>query len=314
MDECRLPVLRGIVHKHPLPATETKNVHLIVVQHLLEDTAYFLECVNEAPFASISVVGIEYSSVPSVSDSIRQRTASEVVVPPYRLLPETLRSLAVRLLERCRSRGDRLLVHEIGGVCGPILVGKLSLNQRYCLGVVEDTTAGLRVYRGLEERLQFPVYHVASSDLKRLEAIYVGEAVATELQSALSLLGLRLAGRKCGVIGFGPIGQSVAEALRRRLATVSVFDVNPLKTVAAAMHGFAVHPRDVVLGQSELIVGATGHPSVTAEDIGLLSTGTILCSASSGNIEFPTEQIRSSARRGSVDKKITRFDLSSGQS
>jgi adenosylhomocysteinase len=255
-------------------------------------------------------IGVPYSSSQTIADQL-SGTCQRVLLPSYVDLPTILFRTFAELRNRCIAAGERLIIHEVGGRCGPLLMADPYLSQRCCIGVVEDTTFGRRVYEQLRSVLPVPVFHVAASRLKLLEAMFVGEAVATQTQALLNTIGRRLAGLPTGVLGFGPIGESVAHALRRRLAHIAIYDIDSIQMVRAAFAGFTTAPRQDVLRNSHLIIGATGHPSIHPEDLDSLCSHAVLASASSGQVELPVSALIARATdQDSSLAAIRRYTLS----
>jgi S-adenosylhomocysteine hydrolase len=74
--------------------------------------------------------------------------------------------------------------------------------------------------------------------------------------------------------------------------------------------GFSIPERAQALCAANIIIGATGCESVTADDLDLLKDGTILVSASSKDVEFPLEKLRKTYPIKHTTKALERFDLS----
>ena len=95
-----------------------------------------------------------------------------------------------------------------------------------------------------------------------------------------------LDGLRCGVVGWGNIGKSVAASLKGRNGIVSVYDINPVVNMLAFGRGYYPLPLAQLLSESDIVVGCAGRRSIRVADINEIKDGSILCSASSKNIEF----------------------------
>jgi S-adenosylhomocysteine hydrolase len=90
------------------------------------------------------------------------------------------------MMNRRLDHEARFFVIEDGGYVTPLLhTDEFATLRGKCMGVVEQTTKGLRAIRTLVERpgLNLPVVAVAASRLKlQLEAAEVGDALAFTLE------------------------------------------------------------------------------------------------------------------------------------
>jgi adenosylhomocysteinase len=291
-----LPVTKRLLRRALARGLDPAGVGLFVIQHLLDDTECFIRAASAHGFKIIKVLGIEYSSKAHVVEHLR-RQGFDVTVPALSQLADTARdSLGATLRRAARHGAARILVQEVGGYCSAFLAGNPELTAKRCTGVVEETKQGLWEYEKVC-RLPIPVVQIADSHLKRVEATYVGDAVARAVEQDLLQLGMTLRGQMAGVLGFGDIGAAVAGSLRARGACVLAYDPDPLRMVQAIAEGFSCPDRVSVLRRCALIIGASGTASVTYRDLRMLADNAILISASSKCLELPVERAKSSARR-----------------
>ncbi|GAA3623116.1 hypothetical protein GCM10022419_130980 [Nonomuraea rosea] len=187
-----------------------------------------------------------------------------------------------------RTNGAPVVIQEVGGYCSD-LASELVPHVR---GIVEDTKQGQWRYQALE-RLPLPVFTIADSPLKALEDIQVGRAIATSLEGLLrSRFYCLLSERRVLVLGYGGIGASLAEHLRRIGARVAIFDLNEVRMAAAVVNGYRVGSREELLAWAEVIVGTSGDRSLDVHDIQYLRDGVILASGSSKQVEIDVAGLR----------------------
>jgi S-adenosylhomocysteine hydrolase len=233
-----------------------------------------------------AIIGISYSSNrEGLAARWRARFGNKVHVAADL---DDLERIAVeqiaRSLARCKTNGQKLIVQEVGGFVVPLL-HKYFADQLWLVkGVVELTKQG--VWRADKLKLGIPVLHCADSELKRLEAQRCGETIARCLDGVARELGLSLAGRRACVLGAGWIGSGVARALRRLDMIPQLVDRDPLKLVEARLDGFAASSTLEHIEECQLVVGATGQTSVTAELIERLPNYALIASGSSRQIEI----------------------------
>jgi adenosylhomocysteinase len=295
-----LPVTQKIL------AASKRRASVVIVQHLLEDTAEFVMLLRDRGFDVPAVVGIPYS----VSAAAQQSLAAEgvdVVVPPLTQIGAMIRRILSEL-------GDEpVIVHEVGGYCADILRSERAEMPKQCVGFVEETKQGLWRYQRLDT-LSYPVVHIAESRLKDMEAPFVGRAVTESILEDLTSEGIRPQECLIGVIGIGIIGGSVAASLARRFQSVRCWDSEPIARLHALSRGLRLASRAELLATSNVIIGATGSLSVHPRDLEKVRDGVMLTSASSRRIELPVAYIR---RHGTlVDRRgfVQTFQMPSGKS
>ncbi|MBN7379710.1 NAD-binding protein [Mycobacteroides abscessus] len=205
----------------------------------------------------------------------------------------------------------RLVLLDIGGYFAPSTDGLLAVKSAieargYRLaGIVEDTQNGHERYKtalnGMAETPDFHVYSVAESPLKKPENHLVGVAVTFSIEALLRQSNLVLQSRRAGVIGFGPIGRSVAHSLRNRGIAVSVCEIDPIRLAQAAAQGFRVFHFDhfeEFVKDLNLVVSATGAGArglvlpINTDTIRHVRRGTFIASVTSQDDEIDLKEIK----------------------
>lgn len=276
-----------------------KHHRYMIVAHLFDDTMRMLTALSPRVTFD-SIVGIPYSSNrPGVKERYSQEFGGDVVHIKT-TLAETEALLLKQLdksLTLCEEQGQKLIVQECGGLVVPLLHEFFPDRLHLIKGVVEITKQGVWRAQDLvgDKKLQFPVLHCADSELKRLEAKRCGETVARCLDGVARDLGLSLAGRRATIFGAGWIGSSVAMALQRLDMIVTVVDSDPLKVMEARLDGLtATDDYRGIIGESDLVVGATGQQSISKDVLSQLRDGTLVASASSRQMEIDMKFLKSS--------------------
>lgn len=260
-------------------------VSVILVQHLLRDTADFVGILQESRFDICSVIGISYSSQTEAVDNIKRRKIR--VLLPERGSPEMVTEILSREVDKVK--GSNVIISDVGGYSAP-LFSREGWYRAHVQGVVEETAQGLWRFQAFEAP-PLPIVSIAKSPLKAVESPFVGEAVCRSLDEVLFALGTDYRFLRVGVIGFGEIGRSVAHSFQGRGVDVVVYDIDPVRRAVGRALGFRCPSRDEVIREANLLIGATGRESVGWEDALSLSDGTFLASASSKQVEFPIATI-----------------------
>jgi adenosylhomocysteinase len=154
-------------------------------------------------------------------------------------------------------------------------------------GALEATTTGLHRLAGLE--IPFPVLDWNGIALKDL--IHNRHHVGAETWPAFTAItGLSLYGREIVVVGFGPVGQSVALRARDLGAIVTVVDLDPVRLIQAQHHGCRVADFDDAVRRVSVIVTATGFDGVVgASQIERLPDGAILMNVGHSHREIDVD-------------------------
>ncbi|WP_375389685.1 adenosylhomocysteinase [uncultured Amnibacterium sp.] len=130
------------------------------------------------------------------------------------------------------------------------------------IGATEETTSGVTPLRAMaaDGELRIPV--VAANDAVTKTWFDnrhgTGETCVLAIARALDD---DLSRSRVAVVGFGPVGEGVAERLRVLGADVVVVDLDPRRALAARFAGYATAPVLTAVRDADLVVSATGVPS-----------------------------------------------------
>lgn len=298
-----LRTLRKNYFKQLAEKIKLSNVQFILLTHVLDDRPELVDAINSiAPIALI--IAIPYSKHPETLAQLK--TKHKVETPTLEELYNGiyLHEIILKYLLPEKS----VVILEIGGYFSKILnkLGK-DLGHRL-LGVIEDTEQGHREYEKMVDKLPCPVISVARSELKDAEDFLVGTSCLYSTEKLMRLSGFPIEGKRSLVLGFGKIGRGMAHALIRRHCPVFVYDIDPIKRVNAISQGFQTPDKGIALQQAELIYGATGHCSLTKEDLPLLRNGAVLVSCSSKDVEFDLQGLQESYERTNVFDNFDKYE------
>lgn len=304
-----LPTTRHILSERVRKVVPQGGVQVLLIQHLLADTAEFVKLLD--------AVGLRPTAFLPIPYSIHDRLLPEVEVHCECVARHELEQLPAAAMEhllRWADSGRPILVHEVGGYLAEPLREAPHIAERI-LPVIEETKQGLwRYERAWRNGSRTRVLQFADSRLKTLEAEFVGRAVARAVEEDLLATGRYMDAALIGVVGVGDIGHGVATSLRRRGATVLCFDTSKTRVMEAAARGFRCVDLSTLLSSCDVIVGATGVRSLKMEDIERAKDGVLLCSASSRRIEFPVEELAAESQVQPLSGFVDRHVLLSGRS
>ncbi|WP_217131525.1 NAD(P)-dependent oxidoreductase [Streptomyces sp. AC558_RSS880] len=193
---------------------------------------------------------------------------------------------------RVAAAGKRTVVMDDGGYVMPTVLRELPGQAGHFVGLVEQTTSGIRKVEGLD--LPLPLFSVAESDMKSMIESY-GIADAAVRNTLRLLPDEKLEGQAALVLGFGRIGHEVARVLENRRMRVAVFDSDITRLVAAHEEGFLTGrslEQLVRTHRPRLVIGCVGSRSFGAREARLLPERSYLVSTTSRNFEFDLDELR----------------------
>ncbi|WP_344664651.1 hypothetical protein [Catenulispora yoronensis] len=229
--------------------------------------------------------GYPYHNRDAVDGWLRDLGATMV---PY---PARAAGIAAHL-DRATAADKRTLVFDDGGYVLPVVLDTMPERVAELVGVVEQTTSGIRALDRFEH-IPVPVFSVAESALKA--AVEAPHVAASVIDAVTDLVRDETwAGRPALVIGYGKLGRQAAKILRdTERMRVAVFDREPVMLVTAHQDGFRVGQD---LGQllrehrPLLVLGAAGAGSLTGAHAYDFTAPAYLASMTSRDYEFPLSE------------------------
>ncbi|GAA4856018.1 hypothetical protein GCM10025787_45180 [Saccharopolyspora rosea] len=302
----QLPLTRGLaadVDGRPL-----RGLALFVVAHLVTDLVVQLETLVElgADPRRITVVKKEYA--------YRHRRRVESHLRARGVAVFDTAHVADALVDHCRRAAGGCLALDDGGYVLPTLLREHPELVPRFRGVVEQTMSGIFRLEPFDD-LPLPVFPVAQSEVKRtIEPRWVADRAVRTIVDLLAEE--KLEGQPALVVGYGRIGEQIADVLRDRRMRVAVHDDDALRLLAAHERGYATSgdlPSLLRAHRPRLVVGGTGRTSLGSVHFGLLPPGCQLASVSSRDTEFDLTALRELALRVEPVADIgTRYHLPRG--
>ncbi|MCP4807152.1 MAG: hypothetical protein GY884_17540 [Proteobacteria bacterium] len=163
-------------------------------------------------------------------------------------------------------------------------------------GAVEITQTGINRLRASD--VPFGVVNINNGLLKaNVENRHgVGEGL---WPCVTSITGVHLAGRRVLVIGYGPVGQGLANYARARGASVEVVEIDPVRRLVATYDGFPTPTIEDGIARADICCTVTGHPGcLTVEQLELATTDMLLVNAGHGADEIDVAGLKAAAVSG----------------
>jgi adenosylhomocysteinase len=204
-------------------------------------------------------------------------------------------------IHRALDCGPDLIIDDGGDLVDTAHAERPELLPGIRGGCESTATGAIRLRRMTEAgALAFPM---VAADATAITSMFgntcgTGQSVVDGILRATNIL---LAGRIVVIAGFGPCGQGIAERAKGLGAQVIVTEVDPMRALAAALHGYRVLGMTEAAAVGEIFVTATGSRDViTAQHLGMLPDGAILANAGHFDVEIDVRAL------GEAAVKVTR--------
>ncbi|HBA36644.1 TPA: adenosylhomocysteinase [Candidatus Falkowbacteria bacterium] len=180
-----------------------------------------------------------------------------------------------------------------------LLHNKYKYQAKDILGSMEETTTGVIRLRALAAhgRLLLPVIAVNDAKTKNLFDNRYGTGQST-LDGIVRATGILIAGKCIVVAGYGWCGRGFAMRARGMGAEVIVTEIDPIKSLEAAMDGFRVMPMKEAAKVGDVFCTITGDIKVIdADDFRVMKDGAMLCNSGHFDVEINIPALKKMAGR-----------------
>jgi hypothetical protein len=290
-----MPLLEAIgnTFKSSVDPSELKNVRLVACQHMLAPQLEMFRLFIELgiPANQITILPKIYSANSGIITELEQLGCT-LIQSALQFHPkesfdafhkDQCAQLAAFVITSV-SPSTKLIILDDGGMLISAFAEELKRSKRKLnIRAVEQTASGKNIL--LLKELPFMVTSVASSIEKiQIETGYIIRHsmvrileyfIENEISRAARIL----------VLGKGPIGATIAEALQSENYNCSTYDI---------LEGTFPFQMDTF----DVIIGATGNNSVSTAMLPKLKSGVHLISIASSDREFPAVHIRNNSIRG----------------
>ncbi len=175
------------------------------------------------------------------------------------------------------------------------------------LGSMEETTTGVIRLKAMEKdgSLKIPVIAVNDADTKHLFDNRYGTGQST-IDGIIRATDILLAGKIFVIAGYGWCGKGLAMRAKGMGSNVVVTEIDPIKSLEAAMDGFMVMPMIEAAEIGDLFCTLTGNIHVIRkEHFEVMKSGAIVCNSGHFNVEIDIGALESLATK--VNKSVRNF-------
>ncbi len=175
------------------------------------------------------------------------------------------------------------------------------------IGSMEETTTGVIRLKAMEKdgSLKIPVVAVNDADTKHLFDNRYGTGQST-IDGIIRATDALLAGKVFVVVGYGWCGKGLAMRAKGMGSNVVVTEIDPIKSLEAAMDGFMVMPMSEAAKIGDLFCTLTGNIHVLRkEHFEVMKNGAMVCNSGHFNVEIDIAALESIATK--INKSVRNF-------
>lgn len=223
------------------------------------------------------------------------------------ILIEDGRKLIKEFIEKRKDK--KIVILDDGAIVSRILTLH---NYENVEAFVELTVTGLKRIKKLDKNeLPYPVLNVAKSKLKRF--ITYKEISNTIFTRSIELLGgEKLVGRTVIQLGYGDLGEVLADRYSQYGARVIVIEPDVMKCIEAAEKGFTTFrtlEEAIKYEKPFFIVGASGYNSISKDVIEQLEDGTFITSGATADLNVFKEYEKNGYKYKVIPKYGTQYEI-----
>ena len=256
----QMPVLRSIKERFEKDKP-LKGIKLAACLHITSETANLLITLK----AGGADVVANASNPLSTQDSVAASLVKDYDIPTYAIKGEDSKTYYKHLTTVLDFHPN--ITMDDGADLVHMLHTKRQNQIPEIMGSSEETTTGVIRLKAMEKEgaLRLPVVAVNDSDTKHLFDNRYGTGQST-IDGILRATNILLAGKKFVVCGYGWCGRGIAMRAKGMGADTIVLEVDPVRSLEAAMDGFRVMSMDEAVKTGDIFVSATGNKHVISVD------------------------------------------------
>lgn len=277
----QMPVLRSIKERFEKDKP-LKGIKLAACLHITSETANLLITLK----AGGADVVANASNPLSTQDSVAASLVKDYDIPTYAIKGEDSKTYYKHLTTVLDFHPN--ITMDDGADLVHMLHTKRQNQIPEIMGSSEETTTGVIRLKAMEKEgaLRLPVVAVNDSDTKHLFDNRYGTGQST-IDGILRATNILLAGKKFVVCGYGWCGRGIAMRAKGMGADTIVLEVDPVRSLEAAMDGFRVMSMDEAVKTGDIFVSATGNKHVISVDnMQKMKDGAIVANAGHFDVEI----------------------------
>ncbi|MFA5000406.1 MAG: adenosylhomocysteinase [Patescibacteria group bacterium] len=287
-----MPVL-GLIKKDFQKAKPFKGKRISACMHVTAETANLMLALK-AGGADITLVA---SNPLSTQDDIAATLVKNHGLKVMAIHGEDTKIYYTHLNQALKNKPH--ITMDDGADLISLLHNKYKNQAKDILGSMEETTTGVIRLRALAAhgQLKLPVIAVNDAKTKNLFDNRYGTGQST-LDGIIRASGILVAGKCMVVAGYGWCGRGFAMRARGMGAEVIVTEVDPIKSLEAAMDGFRVMPMIEAAKVGDVFCTITGDIKVLdAAHFKVMKDGAMLCNSGHFDVEINLPALKKMAKK-----------------
>src|ERR1043165_3803109 len=234
--EREMSVLR-LIRERFAAENPLEGVRLVACAHVTTETANLVRTLQAGGAESLLIA----SNPLSTQDDVAASLVADWGVPVYAVKGESTETYNRHVRTALDFRPQ--IIIDDGSDVVATLIKERGAQSVEVIGTTEETTTGIVRLQAMEQAgfLPFPSIAVNNAQTKHFFDNRYGTGQST-IDGIIRATNILLAGRTVVVVGYGWCGKGVAMRARGLGANVVVTEINPIKTLEAAMDGPTVRP------------------------------------------------------------------------
>jgi adenosylhomocysteinase len=295
-----MPVLRGLADRfgtqRPL-----EGVRISACLHITTETANLARTLKTAG----ADVVLCASNPLSTQDDVAAALVNRLDIPVFALRGEST-EVYYQHINAALDHKPVITMDDGADLVSEIHKSRTELIETMLGGTEETTTGVIRLRAMADERaLKFPVIAVNDAMTKHLFDNRYGTGQST-LDGIIRATNILLAGKTFTVVGYGWCGRGIAMRAKGHGANIIVTEVDPLRSLEAAMDGYRIMPLVEAARLSDFIITATGDKHVVDRvHLEAMKNGCVLANSGHFNVEINIPALEAMA----VDKQRPRVSV-----
>ena len=305
----QMPVLKTIQERFK-KEKPFKGLTLGACLHITSETANLLITLKAGGAKVVACA----SNPLSTQDSVAASLVKDFDIPTYAIKGEGSKTYYEHLNIVLDYHPE--ITMDDGADLVNLLHTKRSSQLSEIMGSSEETTTGVIRLKAMEKdgALKLPVIAVNDSDTKHLFDNRYGTGQST-LDGVIRATNILLAGKTVVVAGYGWCSRGIAMRAHGLGANVVVTEIDPVKSLEAAMDGYRVMKMDQAVKIGDIFISATGDKHVISlKHMEAMKDGAIVANSGHFDVEIDMaglEKIKKAKRR--IRHQLDEYILKTGK-
>lgn len=304
-----MPVMR-LIRERFIKERPLLGIRVSACLHVTTETANLMLALKDGG-AEVTLCA---SNPLSTQDEIAAALTAEYGVPTFAIKGED-NDTYYRHIHAALDVGPRITMDDGADLVSIIHTERQDLLKNI-LGGTEETTTGIIRLRAMsyEDKLRYPIIAVNDAETKHFFDNRYGTGQST-LDGITRATNVLLAGKRIVVAGYGWCGRGIAMRAKGMGSHVIVTEVDPVRSLEAAMDGFEVMPMQDAAKEGDIFITVTGGMSaIDEEHIKVMKDGAIVANSGHFNVEINIPALeKMAASKRTVRKFVEEYKLKDGR-